>query len=386
MKVWKLFSGFVFIGLTVILLSSCQSEVNTANQLEQEIDNMVSEKPEHTQESLPEPTETPPLPTDTPVPTDIPVLDLNNIKFLGGPRWWGDNDFAMIKIVTFSPDGEELAYTGSEIVKVIDWKSEKIVAVLDGHTDDVEGIVWTPDGNGIISASLDGTVILWEIDSNTQSVVFQTGPVYSLDISPDGSEFVLGQDSGIIKFWDIVSKEMIASISSPTGLTVNSISWSVDGSMVACGEESGAVYIIDPGAHEIIHTLSQDEATASSTNSLAWSPDGKILASGHQNGEVFLWDTDNWELIRTIDWNGGGVGDVTWIPNSSILTISGETPGALLWDIDSGENIPAGSVPYFSSSWSPDGRYLALSGSFKYGSQGHDSIRGGIHILIKANQ
>lgn len=366
MKVEKLTHWFVIFSLTVIILTGCQSDANQSNQIEPEDESLVAEEPELTEESPAELTETPvpsdtPAPTETPAPTDTPVVDINNIKF-GNVRYMVVEP-DILRSVTFSPDGDRVAFASSGSIKVIKTKNLSIDSILEGHSDQINGLVWTPDGNTIISVSLDGTVIFWDTENSTQSTVLQTGPVYSLDISPDGSEFVIGQESGDIQFWGVASSEMIDSIVSPTGSTVKSLSWSPDGSQVACGDDSGDIHIIDSNSHEIAHTLSLDETIANSTNTIEWSPDGKILASGHQNGQVFLWDTVNWELIKTIEWNEGWVGDVTWLPNSTVLTISGERYGATLWDINSGESILSASTLYsvYSSAWSPNGKFLFLS-------------------------
>jgi len=361
MKVSKLTCWFIIVSLSIIILTSCQSDVIQTNQPEPEDANVQTEEAEPTKEPLPEPSETP-LPTDTLTPTDNPVVNISNVRF-GNPAYlmldWKD----WIYNLTFSPDGDKLAFTGSEKIKVINMKNLSTIAVLDGHTNQVKGMAWTPDGT-IISASLDGTVILWETNSFTQSSVLQAGPVHSLDISPDGLKFVVGQEAGNIQFWDIASNEMVDSIVSPTGSTVKSLSWSQENGLVASGEESGDIHIIDPNSNKITHSLSLDETKASSTNSVEWSPDGKILASGHQNGLVYLWDTTSWGLIKTIEWNEGWVGEVTWLPNSTVLTISGEGTVVTLWDIDSGELITSVGIPnsfHSSFTWSPNGNMLVLT-------------------------
>lgn len=361
MKVSKLTCWFIIVSLSIIILTSCQSDVIQTNQPEPEDANVKTEEPEPTKEPLPEPSKTP-LPTDTLTPTDNPVVNISNVRF-GNPAHlmldWKD----WIYNLTFSPDGDKLAFTGSEKIKVINMRNLSTIAVLDGHSNQVKGMAWTPDGT-IISASLDGTVILWETNSFTQSSVLQAGPVHSLDISPDGLKFVVGQEAGNIQFWDVASNEMVDSIVSPTGSTVKSLSWSQENGLVASGEESGDIHIIDPNSNKITHSLSLDETKASSTNSVEWSPDGKILASGHQNGLVYLWDTTSWGLIKTIEWNEGWVGAVTWLPNSTVLTISGEGTVVTLWDIDSGELITSVGIPnsfHSSFTWSPNGNMLVLT-------------------------
>ena len=362
MKVSKLFCLFIIVSVTVIILTSCQTDANLTDQPGPENTNLTTEEPESTQKPLPEPSETP-LPTDTLTPTDSPIVDIKNVSFGINPSYlvldWKD----WIYNLTFSPDGDKLAFTGSEKIKVLNMKTLSIIAVLNGHTDQVKGMAWTPEDT-IISASLDGTVILWETNNFTQSSVLQTGPVHSLDISPDGLKFVVGQEAGNIQFWGVASNEMADSIVSPSGSTVKSLSWSQENGLVASGEESGDIHIIDPNSIKIIHSLSLDETQASSTNSVEWSPDGKILASGHQNGLVYLWDTASWELIKTIEWNEGWVGEVTWLPNSTGLTILGEGSVVTLWDIGSGELIASVGIQnnfHSSFTWSPNGNMLVLA-------------------------
>src|SRR5947208_725562 len=61
-----------------------------------------------------------------------------------------------------------------------------------GHTAMVFGVVWSRDGKRIASASLDGTVQVWDAVTGRHVLVYRghAGPVFTVDWSPDGTRLV----------------------------------------------------------------------------------------------------------------------------------------------------------------------------------------------------
>jgi WD40 repeat protein len=79
-----------------------------------------------------------------------------------------------IRSVCFSPDGQRLAGAGGEYgkpseVKVWDAQTGQEVLSLEGHTNYVESVCFSPDGQRLASASLDGTVKVWDATTPTEA-------------------------------------------------------------------------------------------------------------------------------------------------------------------------------------------------------------------------
>jgi hypothetical protein len=91
--------------------------------------------------------------------------------------------------VAFSPDGTRLATASyDETARVWDAASGKELAVCQGHTDQVWRVAFSPDGSRLVTASWDKTARVWDAASGKELAACRghAGEVVSAAFSPDG--------------------------------------------------------------------------------------------------------------------------------------------------------------------------------------------------------
>ncbi|MEH2339175.1 nSTAND1 domain-containing NTPase [Nostoc sp.] len=87
------------------------------------------------------------------------------------------------------------------------------IKTLEGHSDVVNTVSFSPDGKLIASASDDKTIILWNPDGSRFGKPLQhDSGVTSLSFSPDSKMIAAGTKNGIVKLWNIDGTEILSNI------------------------------------------------------------------------------------------------------------------------------------------------------------------------------
>lgn len=126
-----------------------------------------------------------------------------------------------------------VAFKGGTIKKIQTAGKNLEMMTYTGHTDDINDLQISPDGNYIASASNDKSIIVWDIQSGK---VFKKlsgfeWKVTSIKFSSDGKYIVGGCNNGIAKLFEIETSKVIAEFKE-MGLNVRDVAINRDGSFV----------------------------------------------------------------------------------------------------------------------------------------------------------
>ena len=110
--------------------------------------------------------------------------------------------------VAFSPDSTWLASASSDrTVKIWDASSGACLQTLEGHSSDVMSVAFSSDSTWLASASWDRTVKIWDVSSGAylQTLEGHSSDVNSVAFSPDSTQLASASDDRTVKIWDASS-------------------------------------------------------------------------------------------------------------------------------------------------------------------------------------
>ena len=264
--------------------------------------------------------------------------------------------------VAFSPDGKTLA-SGSwdQTVRLWDIETEQLLHLLTGHTDSVNSVAFSLDGRTLASGSWDGTIRLWNphTGGHKRTLTGHTRGVTAIAFSPDRQTLASGSADQTIRLWNATTWQLERTL---TGHTkgVDSVAFSPDGATLASGSRDRTIRLWNP------HTGQHTKTLTGHTNDvlrMVFSPDGATLASGGLDKTIRLWNPHTGQHKTTLAGQTGWVNPVAFSPDGATLAIGNR--GISLWDTDIGQyKVPLtediGEV--VSVVFSPDGQTVA-SGS-----------------------
>ncbi len=83
--------------------------------------------------------------------------------------------------------------------------TEPLLRTLVGHQSGVNAVTVLPDGQQAISASDDGTLKLWNLNTGeaVRTLVGHTKPVLAVTVLPDAQQAISASDDATMKLWDL---------------------------------------------------------------------------------------------------------------------------------------------------------------------------------------
>lgn len=241
-----------------------------------------------------------------------------------------------VRSLAFSPDGKTLA-SGSHDRTVKLWNVEtgKALITLHGHTDRVRSVAFSPNGKWLASCSEDETGRLWQVETGQLLNILQghTKPLTAVTFDHSGQLLATGSLDQTIHLWNASTGETLKILQGHTN-PVAAVSFSPDSAILASSSYDQTVRLWDTATGETLQIL---QGHTRSVACVEFSSDGRYLASGGHDQTVRLWDTGTRQLLHIFQEHNNWVQSVAFHPNGQTLT-SGSADGTIkLWDVHTGE-------------------------------------------------
>ncbi|MGD1701763.1 hypothetical protein [Dapis sp. BLCC M229] len=189
--------------------------------------------------------------------------------------------------------------------------------------------------------------------SKRRTIAEHTQPVNSISLSKDGEIIASVSDDSTIKLWTSYGEE-IATLSGHQG-AVYSVSMSNNGKVLASGSQDGTVKLWSQDG-KILNTM---KAHQGAVNSVSFSADGKTIASGGVDGTIKLWNLQGKQLAA-IKANQDKIYSVSY---GKVLASAGEDKTVKLWNAKGKQlaTLKGHKEKILSVSVSPDGKTIATA-------------------------
>lgn len=251
------------------------------------------------------------------------------------------------------------------VLKVFSVATGDEIACLEGHTEHVSSVAFSPNGKMLATGSYDGTAKLWNVPAvedlnipnwQVRDVLRQDvnalrrggvahryhreRVVLSVAFSPDGNKLAVGHFGPFVTLWDVTTGkvERVFRTDRGMGFEFKDVAFSADGKTLYARGRGDRVYVWDvaSGKH-LPGDSSPDDRFASQT----LSPDGRTVAvvTGQQGGgnptptkfgAIVLQDSATGKEVVTLGRQLGAALCAAFDPNGGLLA-TGSGDAVLLW-------------------------------------------------------
>ena len=283
-------------------------------------------------------------------------------------------------------------------------KLPQLVLDTGGHTSNVRGLAFTPDGRQLVSASQDKTVRVWDVDTGKTVRIIrgETGPgswgtIYAMALSPDGRWLAVGgflrdesdaAAAAAVRLYDFASGRLEALLKGHDNV-IWALAFSADSKRLISGSFDKTAIVWDLATRRQLLRLS---GHTGQIKAVTFSHDGEQIVTGSDDQTLRLWSVADGKLIaemtehkrqserdaaereasrsnkekKTYAPLPAGVTTVAASPSGPVIA-SGDTAGTvLLWDGKTGAFLRAvarpggmiGASDIDSLTFSADGRWL----------------------------
>ncbi|KAL8929454.1 MAG: hypothetical protein Q9208_001123 [Pyrenodesmia sp. 3 TL-2023] len=293
--------------------------------------------------------------------------------------------------VAINQSGEWLALGSAKLGQLLvwEWQSESYILKQQGHFDAMNDLVYSREGNRVVTAADDGKVKVWDTQSGFCIVTFteHSSGVTACKFAQKGGVLFTASLDGSVRAWDLIRYRNFRTFSAPTRLSFSSLAVDPSGDVVCAGSlDSFHIHIWSVQTGQLLDHLAGHEGPVSS---LTFTPNGGALVSGSWDHTVRIWNVfDRTQTSEALQLQAD-ITDIAVRPDSKQIAVSTLDGQLTFWsladgtqsanldgrrDVSGGRKFGdrrtaanvAGSKNFKCLSYSADGGCIIAGGSSKY--------------------
>jgi WD40 repeat protein len=235
-----------------------------------------------------------------------------------------------------------------------------------GHRRPVTAVALLSQDRILATASLDGTVRLWETATGKElrRPDGELTSVTALAVAPDGKRLAAGDADGTFCIWDAGTGRRLHEIKAHAK-EIHALVFTTDGKSLVSWSRAGTVHFWDlataKGSRLEAHL--QPGESPLDPMSAAVSPEGKLVFVGCGDGTVRVCETATGKQIRALAAHDNPVGEVVLSPDGKTLATASTDNFVRLWEVATGQEIQKLEVPGGTGAlaFTADGKTLAAA-------------------------
>ncbi|RKU09241.1 hypothetical protein C6501_15530 [Candidatus Poribacteria bacterium] len=264
----------------------------------------------------------------------------------------------------FSPDATKLASIHGNQVRLTDVQTGQELKIYyctqKGSSSLAQKIIFSPDGKNI-AVGANGIIHLWNLENDKYKKIYLLDPIKNrrifdliyprpLDVtrlvfSPNGEIIVSGTEGGKVQMWHAETGTELCTLLEGewfeearkkkdgnirkirTKKHITGLVFSPDRDMLAVTLLFGKTYFFKCADQTQIEDIKVKRC-----DTLAFSPDDTLLISGLTAGKIELWDLTTREKLTTLDGHRNGLFQLAFSPDGKTMASRGGEGTILVWD------------------------------------------------------
>jgi WD40 repeat protein len=272
---------------------------------------------------------------------------------------------------------DDAAMSLAGIIKVWNLVSGKEICTLTGHRGFISTITTSYSGDIIISScSSDNSIIIWELNSNSNNIRLNIDNVHMCVVDPKRDYFIAIAGTSIIKFWWSESKLQYTLFPTEHTKDILSCAISPDSTLLACASRDGNLTIWNTNTGNLIHKIVGHSAGGEygGLDGCYFSPDGKYVISKAGSGATTvcipeqtilkIWEVISGREVAILEGHTHWVEDCAISPDSRFAVSVSWDRTIRVWNILNGDClgiVHIDSTP-MRCGFQPDGKQIVVLG------------------------